>query len=275
MSLIPFIPPAKRLYGTKEPSIDLSQTSDNILIKNLTQEANRLFRTTPSDNVHGAYQPYRFIEEEYQDKFGAIISKSYKVIVHTEYEKLFEGTALPDSTEEIAKYIFENIIGYDSYYKCPTIIIKDSKMQVTDIVRYRPTSPNGHELPKYFQKKSINKPLNRGKYFLYPFQIEMERLVSKNGFVFFGEGLKNALNALINSIPFVSIESTSNAENTKLLKYIDYLYSNGTKVYGAFDGDKAGEEAFIKINKKLKNKIVNIINFDSGIDFTEYIRTVK
>lgn len=272
------LPPAKRLDGLKK----LSQVSkanklenskpDHVLIESLTKEASKILSTTPSDSVHGPYAPYRYVEVEYQDKNGVVISQGFEVVVHTAYGKLFEGTRIIDSSDEIARYIFGNILGYDSYYQCPVIVIRDGKNRVVDLIRYRPTAPNGYELPKYFQKKSIDKPLNRGKYFLYPFQIEIKRLIEKNSFVFFGEGLKNALNALINSVPFVSIESTSNAENPKLIEYIDDLYRKGIKVYGALDGDAAGKDAFIKINKKLKHKIINTIDFDSGVDFTEYMK---
>jgi hypothetical protein len=51
--------------------------------------------------------------------------------------QLFEGYLLP-TEEKFAKYIFSKIIGYDSFFDCPVIIIRDESENVIDIVRYRP-----------------------------------------------------------------------------------------------------------------------------------------
>jgi len=47
---------------------------------------------------------------------------------------------------------------------------------------------------------------------------------------------------------------------------------NGVKVYGAMDGDAAGQKAFVAINDKLNLPIANLLSFDSGLDFTDYIK---
>ncbi len=100
----------------------------------------------------------------------------------------------------------------------------------------------------------------------------MERLINKERYVFVGEGLKNALNARIRSIPFISIESTSNAANRQIAEYVNKLYQRGIQIYGAMDGDGAGKKAFNEINKLLTGSIRNLIDFDADIDFTEYLR---
>ena len=97
-------------------------------------------------------------------------------------------------------------------------------------------------------------------------------LIEKEGFVFVGEGIKNSVNALIRSVPFLSIESTSNVDNPKIIAYIKELLRKRIPVYAVMDGDKAGENALTKLNEKLGEKLSNLIDFDSNIDFTEYIK---
>jgi len=100
----------------------------------------------------------------------------------------------------------------------------------------------------------------------------MERLTKKEGFVFVGEGLKNAVNALIRSVPYISIESASNAKNDKLIAYVNKLFQDGVTIYGAMDGDVAGEKAFNAICDQMVFSIENLLDFKSGLDFTDYLR---
>ncbi len=212
-----------------------------------------------------------FLLEE-EDVNGTIIKSIPMLMIDKRFEKLFEGTYIEDITEDVSKYVFNNIIGFDNFFFSPVIIIRDTNGDVVDLVKYRPQKEGYENLPKYLQEKSINKPEGRGKNFLYPFQIEMERLIKKEGFVFIGEGLKNAVNALIRSVPYISIESTSNVKNDKLIAYVNKLFQDGVVVYGAMDGDAAGEKAFNAISNKLAFSIENLLDFESGLDFTDYLR---
>lgn len=250
---------------------DNNRLPAHILLKRLNNEASRLLHARPS-NTLGIYPLYRYFEIIYENKYGHMISREWNVMVHKAFEKLFEGVYLPELDIKVVAYIFRNLLGYDAYFNAPAIIIRDGNNVVVDIIKYRPTRQGYSDLPKYLQKKSIDKPKNRGDAFLYPFQIEMERIIQKYGYVFVGEGIKNALNALIRSVPYITIESTSNVNNQKLIAYINMLHQNGTDVFGAMDGDLAGEKALEVLNAKLEHPINNLIDFDSKMDFTDYLR---
>ena len=216
---------------------------------------------------------YQCFEFEEEDSDGNLIQKSDSMLkIPGECIKLFEGSYIKDVDKTVADYIFKKIVGYNPYFSCACIILMDTNSDVVDIVQYRPSKDGYENLPKYLQEKSQNKPKNRGNAFLYPFQIEMERLMKKEQYAILGEGLKNALNALIRSIPFISIESTSNTNNPQLIDYVNLLMAEGIKVYGAMDGDTAGKKAFQAINTNLNSPIVNLLSFDSGLDFTDYIK---
>lgn len=187
-------------------------------------------------------------------------------------EKLFEGAYIEDVDAPVGRYVFTKIIGYCNYFSALVIILRDREDQVVDLIKYRPFRDGYEKLPKYLYEKSENKPAGRGDDFLYPFQLEMERLIEKEEYVFIGEGLKNAVNALIRSVPYVSIEGVTNASSKEIAEYVNRLSGRGIRVYGALDGDDAGEKAFNKINKLLDNPIINLIDFDSGIDFTDFLR---
>ncbi len=215
------------------------------------------------------YQCFELEEEDVAGKIDKIVPSMLKVPSYA--EKLFEGSYIENIDESVAKYIVEKKIGYCSYFSAPVIILHDNKGAVVDLVKYRPTR-DGYDLPKYLQERAENKPMKRGNDFLYPFQVEMERLIEKKEYSFIGEGLKNSVNALIRSIPYVSIEGVANAANKQIAEYINGLYHRGIRIYGAMDGDSAGEKAFNEMNKLLDNPIKNLIDFDSGLDFTDYLR---
>ena len=187
-------------------------------------------------------------------------------------EKLFEGSYIENVTESVAAYVFGKIIGKDNYFNCLCINVMDRQGDVVDIVKYRPARSGYENLPKYLNEKLENKPKQRGEHFLYPFQREMERLIEKEGFLFIGEGLKNSVNAMIRSVPFLSIESTSNASNRKIIAYINELSKKGITFYGMLDGDRAGKKALDVLNSLLDRPLSNMLDFESGLDFIDYIR---
>jgi len=249
--------------------------ADAVLTARLGVEAIKLLRNNPFDHLRN-YPKYRYVEYVCKDARGAVTSRGWQVVVHSVFSKLFEGVNIPGVEESIAKYIFSTNIGWDSYFNCPVIILHDTTGAVVDIIKYRPFRDGYEKLSKYMQKKNIDKPTNRGEKFLYPFQLEMEQIIQKNKRVLVGEGIKNSINALIRSVPFISIESVSNAENPRLIAYIDELSKNGVLIWGAMDGDVAGENAFNKLNAKLSQPIKkNLIDFSDNMDFTDYLRKEK
>jgi hypothetical protein len=235
-------------------------------------------------------------------------------IVFNEYKKLFEtGTITADATAKI-NYLFKNLIGWNEFFKCPSIIIKDDNKRIVDIIAYRPVKPANFDNwtnPKYIYKNSHN----RGSSFLYPFRREVETILSKqqsDKYLIVGEGIKNGLNALLYSAPFISLESTSNQLNKALLVYIESYQSMSFNIISMFDGDLAGAKAYLNFIKnyypatfdnietfiKLKENIVladksnqsivlsnyiefinskdfkikNFLKFDSNLDFVEYLQ---
>lgn len=272
------IPPAK-LLDLETLQLPLPFGSDNVnaserlpdeeLLRILDHKAHKALAASPRGNTVEDSCPYKVIE--YQDDHGEAIGHRNNLLLHLEFEKLFEGRFVPVISRDIPFYVFNRILGYDNYFSCPVIIVRDRKGIVVDLVKYRPKLP-GKELPKYLQEKAVNKPKNRGEDFLYVFQQEMERLITKEKYLLLGEGLKNSLNALMRSVPFISIESASNVNNPKLIEYLNTYRRNGIEIYGAMDGDAAGEKAFGAINAKLQKSITNMIDFDSNFDFTDYLR---
>lgn len=269
------LPEAKKLdlsvsipFQCFENGIDgVDRESDDVLKVKLGKKA-KMYITDAQNRFK-----YQYFELEEEDVAGKIIKSVPSCLKVPKYaDKLFEGPYIENVDAAVAKYIFEKIIGYSNYFSAPVIIIRDRNGDVVDIVKYRPSREGYENLPKYLQEKSVNKPNGRGESFLYPFQIEMERLIKKEGFVFVGEGLKNSVNALIRSIPYISIESTSNVRNQALLNYVKELFRKGVVVYGAMDGDAAGEKAFNAMKDQMAFSIDNLLDFDSGLDFTDYIR---
>jgi len=188
------------------------------------------------------------------------------LILNYPFRKLFEAKYLT-VREEIANYIFTSIIGYCNYFDCPVIILRDAGGEVVNIVKYRPRNKEGEEFTKYLYLKASEKPQSD---YLYPFRIENERMMSKQSekLIVVGEGLKNALIALIYEIPYISIESTSSI-NPKLLEYLKAKDAEGLSFIGSFDGDVAGERAYTKVREVIEMN--NLFTFDSGVDFGEYI----
>ncbi len=246
---------------------DTDRLPDEVLIEQLENKAKRYLNV---ERKQGVYRCFEYEVESVEGKILNHLNSQLKVPPYS--EKLFEGAYIDNVEKLVASYVFGRVVGYDDYFNCPCIIIRDAKSKIVDIVKYRPKRDGYEKLPKYLQEKSQNKPKDRGEYFLYPFQVETERLIRKYGYAFAGEGLKNAVNALIRSVPFVSIESASNANSKKIAGYIQDLYRRGIKVFGAMDGDSAGEKAFHTMNELLKRPIVNLIDFDSGMDFTDFLR---
>ena len=196
-------------------------------------------------------------------------TKSY-LSINEAYTKLFERTQLPLEYQKKTDYLHRHIIGYDEYFRCASIIIKDTTGRVVDKCAYRPVKPDSYENwsdPKYIHKNSHN----RGNQFLYPFQKEVESILKKEDYFIVGEGIKNAVNALIYGVPYITIESTSNKANTNLLNYIKALLNNQYKVIAMFDGDKAGAVGFEALRKELGTDIENFFDFTSDDDFTSYI----
>ncbi len=272
------LPEAKKLdlnfsisLATFENAVNgVDRESDNVLKVKLDKKAKMYITDVPNRFK------YQCFELEEEDSKGNLIKSVPSCLKVPEFaEKLFEGTYVEYVDAPVAKYIFGTVIGYCNYFAAPVIILRDRNGDVVDNVKYRPFRDGYETLPKYLQEKSINKPEGRGKDFLYPFQMEMERLIKKEGFVFIGEGLKNAVNALIRSVPYISIESASNVKNQQLIDYINKWFQDGVVVYGAMDGDAAGEKAFNAVASQMAFSIENLLDFESGLDFTDYLRKEK
>ncbi|HIP15124.1 MAG TPA: hypothetical protein EYG74_06520 [Sulfurimonas autotrophica] len=186
------------------------------------------------------------------------------------YHKLFERTQFTMEYHDKINYLYNHIIGYDEYFKCASIIIRDSTGRVVDKCAYRPKKPDSYDNwgdPKYIHKNSHT----RGNDFLYPFQKEVESILAKEDYFIVGEGIKNAVNALIYGVPYITIESTSNKANHNLIEYIKALLNNQYKVIAMFDGDKAGAIGYKALKKELGTELDNFFDFTSDEDFTSYI----
>jgi len=197
---------------------------------------------------------------------GGIENKVVRVAPYL--EKLFEGYLIP-TEEKFAKYIFNRIVGYDSFFDCPVIILRDESEKVIDIVRYRPIREGFDDLPKYLYTKATEKPDST---YLFPLQAQMQKIMMSEGYCFIGEGLKNAINASMMGIPFISIEGAGNIK-PELIEFLKSPRMDGISLLGAFDGDQAGVAAYRKINKQIP--MDNQFTFDSGVDFADWLREVK
>lgn len=209
--------------------------------------------------------------------------KKYHVSIAPSFQKLFEKNSFTIDKSLIKRisYILEKVLAYDTLFNCPAIIIRDHNSNICDISKYRPQKPakfNNWGNPKYMYEKEENKLKNRGENFLFPFSREMEKLIDKNSFFFIGEGLKNAVIALLFGVPFISLESVSNGINQKLLEFIKEK-SKTKKIIGAFDGDgeseekdKKGKGAYLSAKETLGLEFDNLFAFDSDIDFADYLK---
>lgn len=192
--------------------------------------------------------------------------RSHEIVtVDRNFEKLFEGQTI-EAAPDFMAYLFNRLVGWDDYFQCPVIVVRDIEGRVVNIVRYRPKPRReGDTLPKYLQTKADERP---DYPYLFPFEIEMRRLLKKERICYVGEGLKNALNALTLGVPFVSTESASTIkpDMAAYLKTLDEV-----RFIGAFDGDEAGRKAY-ELMADLIPIEGNILPFDSGLDFTDWIR---
>jgi len=198
------------------------------------------------------------------------IDGSQSLAINDAYHKLFERTTFPMENKIKLDYLHSKILGYDEYYQCASIIIRDCTGKIVDKCAYRPNKPASYDNwnePKYIYKNSHA----RGNEFLYPFQTEVEKILAREDYFVIGEGIKNAVNALIYAVPYITIESTSNKANDKLIEYIKNLLHNQYKVVAMFDGDKAGSNGFQTLKKELDIDIDNFFNFSTDQDFTSFI----
>ena len=216
--------------------------------------------------------------KRYKNKWGYMTLdvdgvKNEVVRVAPYLEKLFEGYLIP-TDEKFAKYLFDRVIGYCEYFNCPAIIIRDESETVVDIIKYRPEREgkpllqNG-KLRKYHNLRSVDTPDNKH---LFPLQAQMQMIMKAEGYCFVGEGLKNALNASMMGIPFISIEGAANIKP----ELIEFLKSGRMKdivMIGAFDGDGAGEKAYKIMNEQIP--MTNKFSFDSGTDFADWLKEIK
>lgn len=245
--------------------------------------------------------------------YNLIIEEKEVIRVPSIYKRLFQKVEFPLSYKKKLDYLFSQIIGYDSYFKAPSISLKDNKGTVVDKATYRPNKPDHIPAEKWGKNKYYYKNSDfRGANFLYPFQNEVERIINRENYMIIGEGLKNSVNALIYSIPYISIESASNKSSTALYHYINKNIDQGKGLMCMIDGDNAGKRAYLMFminfleeaykttvavqDKDLKRKpienslvksiekifkektkieIQNLFEFDSGIDFTDYITGKK
>ncbi len=100
----------------------------------------------------------------------------------------------------------------------------------------------------------------------------MQKIMKSEGYCFIGEGLKNAINASMMGIPFVSIEGAGNVK-PELIEFLKSPRMTGISLIGSFDGDAAGETAYKKINKQIP--MDNQFTFDSGVDFADWLKEIK
>ena len=193
-----------------------------------------------------------------------------KIMVHVEFSKLFETQYFDIANAKRLSYIFKNIVGFDKYFRCPSIILKDNKGTIVDKIAYRPIKPDHYEnwsSPKYIYKNQAN----RGANFLFPFQIEIEKIIEREKYLIVGEGIKNALNGLIYGVPFLTFESSASKISGNIITYIKNLYEKNVGIICMFDGDKAGKKAFEEFKSRIGINLENHLSFTSNIDFTDYL----
>ncbi len=240
------------------------------LMAALAIKANKYLFASPQRVICGKGHPvskWGYFTLEIEDKDGKI--KIDEVIrVAPVFEKLFEGHIVP-TDKKFAKYLFDKVIGYDPYFNCPVIIIRDESEKVVDIVRYRPERDGKPLDMKYLYTKSEEKP---DSVYLFPLQAQMQRMMIDQGYCYVGEGLKNAINASMQGVPFISIEGAGSIKPA-LIKFLQSDRMKSIVMIGAFDGDTAGERAYKKINAEIP--MDNEFDFTSGIDFAEYLKELQ
>ncbi len=185
------------------------------------------------------------------------------------FEKLFEGYIIP-TDRKFADYLFSRVIGYDSYFDCPVIVLRDEDEKGVDIVRYKPQREGKLLDMKYLYLRNTDKPDSN---YLFPLQAQMQKIMMSSGYTYVGEGLKNSINASILGIPFVSTESASSIK-PELISFLKSDRMKNIVMIGAFDGDSAGERAYEKLNNEV-SILNNKFDFNSGVDFSDYLKEIK
>lgn len=240
---------------------------NDLLLAKLNKKATQLLQAMPP---MGTVNLKRLAKEKYS---MVEVNGEMTLRVAPIFEKLLEGYLIP-TDEKYAQYLFDRVIGYDSYNHCPVIIIRDENERVVDIVKYRPDRngeplvQNGKPL-KYLYMKSAEKPDIK---YLFPLQAQMMRMMFDQGYAYCGEGIKNSINASLMGVPFISIEGAGSIKP----QLIEFLKSDRMKdivVIGALDGDEAGERAYkgISVEIPMQNKF----DFRSGIDFTDFLKEIR
>ena len=194
------------------------------------------------------------------------------LIVPRELHKLFEAKTLPAELKDKIFYMFSSLVGWNKHFECPSIVLRDDNNRIVDLIAYRPNKPANYKDwsdPKYIYKNSHN----RGEHFLYPFRKEVQPIINREKYLVVGEGIKNGLNALLYSIPFITLESSSNKINDRLLNYIKEYHSKGFSLICMFDGDKAGAKAYENFKLQSGLEVDNFLKFDSNQDFVEYLQS--
>lgn len=193
-------------------------------------------------------------------------------IVPKELHKLFEAETLPAEYKDKIFYMFSSLVGWNKHFECPSIVLRDDNNRIVDLIAYRPNKPANYKdwsNPKYIYKNSHN----RGENFLYPFRKEVQPIINREKYLIVGEGIKNGLNALLYSVPFITLESSSNKINDNLINYIRDYHSKGFNVICMFDGDKAGAKAYENFKLQSGLEVDNFLKFDSNQDFVNYLQS--
>lgn len=215
----------------------------------------------------------RIIPTSFKDENNVLIKTELTIHLNSHFHKLFECTTLSIDHKDKVDYLFKHILGFSDYWKAPSIIIRDSKNKIVDMVAYRPKDPQTG-LEKKGMKYYYKNQNNRGDDFIYPFEVLVRHIAQKEKYIIVGEGLKNAVNALLYSVPFISVESTGNVSvlDERLIQAIKDFISEGYGFLTAFDGDDAGKAAQEKFLSLIGFEAENLFPFDSGIDFVEYMQ---
>jgi len=93
-------------------------------------------------------QKYNFIPTTIEQD-----NKSFKdfILIPDTFRKLFETTLLPIEYLDKIKYLKNNILGYDNFFNCPSLIIRDNTRKIVDIISYRPKKPDNYEFCSLFK----------------------------------------------------------------------------------------------------------------------------
>ncbi len=248
-------------------------TPNKIQKKTKTIDFNKLkYISTKELEANATNRPYVYNLIIKHNDSDIIKKQSKKINISKTYEKLFETSTLDIKYKPKIDSLFKYIIGYSDYWESPSIILSDRNSNIVDIVAYRPKDKKtGEEIKgmKYYYKNKKN----RGENFIYPFENLVKHIAKREKYIVVGEGLKNSVNALLYSVPFISLESTENIKNIskKLIDAINDFRERGYGFITAFDGDTAGEKAYYKFLSITGFEVENLLSFESNIDFTDYI----